>query len=141
MNILVTGNLGYIGTILTKKLENDGYNTIGFDIGYFADCVTSHYSGPKKQIIKDLRKIEDQDITDIDIVIHLANLSNDPLGEFMPELTNQINYESTIKLAEIAKKGVKKFIFASTQSIYGISKVDEELNEDDILRILLPHMQ
>tara|TARA_Y100000996_G_C22544875_1_gene651401 strand:- start:853 stop:1890 length:1038 start_codon:yes stop_codon:yes gene_type:complete len=132
MNILVTGNLGYIGPVLTNKLENNGYNTVGFDIGYFADCSTSHYSGPKKQIIKDLRKIEDEDLDNIDIVIHLASLSNDPLGEFMPELTNQINYVSTMRLAEIAKKkGIKKFIFASTQSIYGISKVEEELNEDD----------
>ena len=135
MNILVTGNLGYIGPVLTTKLEKLGHHVVGFDIGYFSDCITSIYNAPKNQIIKDLRNIQDKDVEDIDIVIHLASLSNDPLGEFMPELTNEINYLSTIKLAEIAKKkGVKKFLFASTQSIYGISKINNELDEDNSVK-------
>ena len=135
MNILVTGNLGYIGPVLTTKLEKLGHHVVGFDIGYFSDCITSIYNAPKHQIIKDLRNIQDKDVEDIDIVIHLASLSNDPLGEFMPELTNEINYLSTIKLAEIAKKkGVKKFLFASTQSIYGISKINNELDEDNSIK-------
>ncbi len=135
MNILVTGNLGYIGPVLTLKLERIGHTVIGYDIGYFKDCLTSDYNQPKKQIIKDLRNIQEEDINDIDIVVHLASLSNDPLGEFMPELTNEINYVATMKLAKIAKKkGVKKFIFASTQSIYGISDTENELEEDNSIK-------
>ena len=108
MNILVTGNLGYIGSVLTAKLEQLGHYIVGFDIGYFSDCITSSYKQPKNQIIKDLRKVQEDDIEGIDIIIHLASLSNDPLGEFMPELTHEINYVSTIKLANIAKKRSKK---------------------------------
>ncbi len=135
MNILVTGNLGYIGPVLTVKLEKLGHKVVGFDIGYFSECLTSVYNTPKNQIIKDLRNIKDEDVENIDVVIHLASLSNDPLGEFMPELTNEINYIATIKLAEIAKKkGVKKFLFASSQSIYGISKTNNELDEDNSIK-------
>tara|TARA_B100000686_G_C16601477_1_gene868889 strand:+ start:51 stop:1082 length:1032 start_codon:yes stop_codon:yes gene_type:complete len=135
MNILVTGNLGYIGSVLTSKLEMLGHSVIGFDIGYFAECITSNYTKPKKQIHKDLRSLKDNDLDGIDIVIHLASLSNDPLGEFIPELTEEINYVSTVRLANIAKKkGARKFIFASSQSIYGISKTNEELDEDKSIK-------
>lgn len=135
MNILVTGNLGYIGSVLTTKLEQLGHKIVGFDIGYFSDCITSSYNQPKNQIIKDLRKVQEDDIEGIEIIIHLASLSNDPLGEFIPELTHEINCVSTIKLANIAKKkGVKRFIYASTQSIYGISKTNDELDEDNSLK-------
>lgn len=132
MNILVTGNLGYIGSVLTDKLVNLNHKVFGYDIGYFKECLTSKYLELENQKIKDLRKLEQSDLENIDCVIHLASLSNDPLGAFIPEFTNQINYESTIKLASFSKKmGVRKFIFASTQSIYGISKLNEELDEDN----------
>jgi nucleoside-diphosphate-sugar epimerase len=135
MRILVTGNLGYIGSVMTEKLEDYGHDVVGLDIGYFNDCLTSEYKKPNKQILKDLKYIEEKDIKDIDAVIHLASLSNDPLGAFMPELTNKINYEATIRLANISKKNkIKKFVFASTQSIYGISKTDKELDEDNSIK-------
>ncbi len=135
MKILITGNLGYIGSVMSNILTKQGHEVIGYDIGYFKDCITSKYIPLKKQINKDLRKLEESDLENIDCVIHLASLSNDPLGAFMPELTEQINYDATIKLAEISKKkNVKRFIFASSQSIYGVSKVDEELDEDTSLK-------
>lgn len=135
MRILITGNLGYIGSVMSNILAKQGHQVIGYDIGYFKDCITSKYIPVKNQIIKDLRKLEESDLENIDHVIHLASLSNDPLGAFMPELTEQINYEATIKLAEFSKKKkVKRFIFASSQSIYGVSKVDEELDEDSSLK-------
>ena len=135
MNILVTGNLGYIGSVLTTKLKSEGFNSVGLDIGYFKDCITSNSIEPTKQIIKDLRNVNETDLENIDAVVHLASLSNDPLGAFMPSLTEEINYEATIKLAKLAlKKKIKKFIFASTQSIYGISKLDSELEEDKSLK-------
>ena len=104
MKILITGNLGYIGSVMSNILTKQGHEVIGYDIGYFKDCITSKYIPLKKQINKDLRKLEESDLENIDCVIHLASLSNDPLGAFMPELTEQINYDATIKLAEISKK-------------------------------------
>jgi nucleoside-diphosphate-sugar epimerase len=131
MRILITGNLGYIGSVMSNIVLNQGHEVIGYDIGYFKDCLTSEDIPVSKQINKDLRKLEESDLENIDCVIHLASLSNDPLGAFMPELTEEINYHATIKLADIAKKKkVKRFIFASSQSIYGVSKIDKELDED-----------
>ncbi len=135
MRILVTGNLGYIGSVLSRKLEQLDFEVIGLDIGYFKDCFTSKLNDPIKQISKDLREISEDDLQNIDYVIHLASLSNDPLGAFIPSLTEEINYKSTINLAKYAKiKKVKRFVFASTQSIYGISKTNQELEEDSSLK-------
>ena len=131
-NILVTGNLGYIGSVLTPLLSKK-YDITGFDIGYFKDCLLEKEKKIRnlKQIYKDIRAVEDNDLLNIDCVVHLAALSNDPIGQFNPKITYDINYKSTTKLAKAAKKmGVKKFIFISSQSIYGISKDSEFLDED-----------
>ena len=83
-----------------------------------------------KQIIKDIRDIEKKDLENSDCVVHLSALSNDPLGEFNFKITNEINYIATIKLANIAKEsGVKRFIYVSSQSMYGISNTENELDE------------
>lgn len=131
--ILVTGNQGYIGTVLTEMLTEKDYDVIGFDNGYY-ETITSLPKNKKliKQIKKDLRTISKEDIQGADAIIHLAGLSNDPLGEFDPKLTEDVNFKSTIKLAKLAKlAGVPRFVYASTQSIYGVSKTDNELEEDD----------
>lgn len=129
--ILLTGNQGYIGTVLTKILKKNKYTVIGYDNGYYKDCLVSEDFEPDFQIKKDIRNITIKDFDNIDFVIHLAGLSNDPLGEFKTEITNEINYLATLKLVEFAKKKkVKRFIFASTQSIYGLSKLKIELDED-----------
>ena len=130
-NILVTGNLGYIGSILVPELVKKLYVT-GLDIGFFKTCSLKKDKKLKnfKQIYRDIRKINDQDLKDIDCVVHLAALSNDPLGQFNHKITHDINYLGTVKLAKLAKKmGVKKFIYISSQSIYGISNKDEFLDE------------
>lgn len=130
--LLVTGNLGYIGSTLVPILTESGYDVIGYDIGYYEDC----YLKPSpqklvKQIKKDIRDVSVEDLRDIDCVLHLAGLSNDPLGELNPDLTDEINFKSTVRLAEAAKKaGVKRFIYTSSQSIYGISDVSKEADED-----------
>ncbi len=130
-NILVTGNLGYIGSVLTEELKSIGYNVVGFDIGYFKDCLIAKETNPHKQIIKDLRDIDKYDLDVIDGIIHLAGLSNDPLGELEKNITNNINYLATMKFANLAKQlGIKRFVYASTQSLYGISNSNEELDED-----------
>ena len=108
MKILLTGNQGYIGTVLYQYLEQNGYSVKGYDSGYYKDCNLTIISDPKKQISKDIRDVNDNDLEDIDIVVHL----------------------STSKLADISKKmGLKRFIFVSTQSLYGISNTDDELDE------------
>ena len=91
MKVLVTGNLGYIGSVLTSKLENDGYEVCGLDIGYFKENLVSKYVEPKKQIKLDIRDITEKNLYGFDAVLHLASLSNDPLGEFNPKLTEDIN--------------------------------------------------
>jgi nucleoside-diphosphate-sugar epimerase len=130
-SILVTGNLGYIGSVLTEELQSIGYHVVGFDIGYFKDCLIAKETNPHKQIIKDLRDIDKYDLNEIDGIIHLAGLSNDPLGELEKNITNNINYLATMKFANLAKQlGIKRFVYASTQSLYGISNSNEELDED-----------
>jgi len=131
MNVLVTGNLGYIGSVLTSLLEEQGHSVSGLDVGFFADCLVAPAHELKYQSSKDIRDVEVSDFDGFDGVIHLAGLSNDPLGEFDATLTDEINFQGTVRAAELAKKaGVRRFVFASSQSMYGVSTVDAELEED-----------
>ena len=131
MNILVTGNLGYIGSVLVPLLQSNGHQVVGLDSGYFKDCLLSSVSENFKQITKDIRDVESVDLESIDAVIHLAGLSNDPLGELIPGLTEEINFDGAMKLALLSKEyGIKRFIYASSQSMYGVSDTDDELDED-----------
>ena len=131
MKILLTGNNGYIGTVLSDMLVRKSYDVVGFDTDYYRACDLSTHNGPSKQIVKDIRDISERDLDGIDAVIHLAGLSNDPLGELAPELTDRINYAAAVNLAMHAKKaGAQRFVYASSQSMYGISESAGELDED-----------
>lgn len=131
MKILVTGNLGYIGSVLVPTLQALNHEVVGLDSGYFRDCLLSPVEDNFKQIIKDIRDVAAEDLLGVEAVIHLAGLSNDPLGELAPGLTDEINFRGAIKLAELAKRaGTRRFIYASSQSMYGVSETDEELDED-----------
>lgn len=130
MRILVTGSQGYIGTELVKKLIIMGYRVNGLDIGYFVnsklDTLEEH-----KAIKLDLREQESLDLRNYDAIIHLAALSNDPLGEIDQDVTFSVNRDAAINLAVRARnQGVSRFVFVSTQSIYGISDSLVELRED-----------
>ena len=130
-NILVTGNLGYIGSVLTEFLKKN-FNVIGYDIGFFNDCNLVDVKPLHKQIYKDIRDISIKDLEGIDFVIHLAALSNDPLGELNSNLTKEINFLSTKKISILSKQnGVKRFIYVSSQSMYGISDTNYELDENE----------
>jgi nucleoside-diphosphate-sugar epimerase len=132
LKVLVTGSKGYIGTVLTKTLLNKGYDVIGLDSGYFKNNVLGKLDEVYHYIEKDVRDININDLNGVESIIHLAGLSNDPLGEFSPSLTEDINFKATKKLAVLAKKaGVSRFVYASSQSMYGISKLDVELDEDN----------
>mgnify|MGYP001335964092 CR=1 FL=1 len=131
MNILITGNLGYIGSVLSDYLIKKEYKIVGFDNNLYKKNILCNDNKLNKQINKDIRNVSDEDFKKIDILIFLAALSNDPLGELNPNITNEINFEASISFIKKAKKnGVKKVIFISTQSIYGVSKTNEELDEE-----------
>lgn len=131
MRILVTGNKGYIGSVLIEVLMKKGYEVIGYDTNYYDGCALTPFSQPNRQIQKDIRDLIPADFELVDAVIHLAALSNDPLGELDVRLTDEINRDATIRLAHLAKQaGVRRFVYASSQSMYGISPRNEELDED-----------
>lgn len=130
--IMVTGNLGYIGSTMVPILTDSGYEVVGYDVGYYEDCYLCLAPQKlKKQIKKDLRDVTMEDLEGVECVLHLAGLSNDPLGELNPTLTEEINFKATIRLAECAKAaGIKRFIYTSSQSIYGISDTSREVDEE-----------
>ena len=132
MKVLVTGNLGYVGNVLTRMLIEKNLEVIGCDSGFYPQGFLN-LSEPKIiQIKKDIRNLTENDLKGISAVCHLAALSNDPLGEISPNLTDEINYVATIRLAKLAKNsGVEKFIFSSSCSSYGIN--DNIVNENSTL--------
>ena len=133
MHIFVTGYEGYIGPILIRTLKEHGYFITGLDIGYFRHCLDDFKSitQPDRRINKDIRDIELADLEGIDAVVHLSAISNDPMGQLNPKVTDDINHKASIKLATLAKEaGISRFIFASSCSIYGAAdNFDKPLDE------------
>ena len=122
MLVLVTGHLGYIGTVLTPMLVNAGHKVTGLDSDLYSRCTYS--PGGKicevATIRKDVRDVEAADLVGFDAVLHLAALSNDPLGNLKPGLTDEINHRASVRIAELAKRaGVRRFVLASSCSNYG----------------------
>ena len=136
MRVLVTGHLGYIGTVLTPMLVRAGHEVVGFDSGLYSRCDFAAGGSvyDVKSIRKDVRDAVLDDFNGLDGVLHLAALSNDPLGDLDPSLTDEINHRASVRVAALAKQaGVRRFVFASSCSNYGQagkSMVDEtgELN-------------
>ncbi|MBC8226499.1 MAG: NAD(P)-dependent oxidoreductase, partial [Gammaproteobacteria bacterium] len=128
---MVTGHRGYIGSVLVPILLEKNYDVVGYDAGYYADNKLEDINESYKSITKDIRDVSLKDLEGIEGIIHLAGLSNDPLGEFLPELTFDINYQGTLNLVKLAKQaGVSRFVYASSQSMYGLSDLSDELDED-----------
>lgn len=129
-DILVTGHLGYIGTRLTRLLIEQGFSVVGTDIDLYERCTFHGQLPAVANLGKDIRDIEPVDLRGISTIIHLAALSNDPLGDFDPTLTNAINRDAATRLAEMAREcGVERFVFASSCSNYGASPeamIDED---------------
>lgn len=120
MRVLVTGHLGYIGTVLTPMLQKEGHEVVGLDSDIFSRCTWGDGLPDVPSIIKDVRDVELEDVQGFDAVLHLAGLSNDPLGDLNPDLTFDINWKASVRLAELAKKaGAKRFVFSSSCSNYG----------------------
>jgi nucleoside-diphosphate-sugar epimerase len=130
--VLVTGDTGYIGSVLVVELASRGYAVVGLDTGYYADCQIEPARSSYRSIGRDIRDVTADDLDGIDAVIHLAALSNDPLGELSPGLTEQINLQGTLRLAALAQAaGVRRFVYSSSQSMYGVANTGHELDEDD----------
>ncbi len=123
MRILVTGIDGYIGTILGQVLQDSGFDVAGLDTGFYRNGWL--YNGVKKlpaTINKDVREVGVDDLAGFDAVVHLAELSNDPIGQNNPEVTYSINHHGTVYLASTAKEaGIKRFVYYSSCSVYGSS--------------------
>lgn len=122
MKVLVTGYAGFIGPIVIRMLHERGHSTIGLDVGYFNDIDQpwSNSEKPHKEVICDIRNFSNEIFNGVDGIIHLCAISNDPMGQLNPEITNTINYSASIRFAAAAKAaGVKRFVFASSCSIYG----------------------
>lgn len=133
-NVLITGNKGYVGSVLAEYLlKNRTLNIEGLDINYF-DKISYKQKKLKKykSIIKDIRDIKATDLKKYDTVIHLAALSNDPLGEMNDKVTVEINQTATIKFAKLCKKnGISKFIYIASLSMYGTQSGKKELKESE----------
>jgi len=122
MRVLLTGHLGYIGSVMTPMLLQAGHEVIGLDSDLYERCTFAQGGiiSDVPTILKDTRDVEVVDFKGIDAVIHLAALSNDPLGNLRAGLTDDINHRASVRIAELAKKaGVKRFVFASSCSNYG----------------------
>ena len=120
MKVLLTGSEGYIGALMRDYLLERGHEVTGLDTGYFADCDFGDAPTPIPVIKRDLRDVEETDFEGYDAVLHLAALSNDPLGNLTPGMTEEINTGGSIRVAEKAKAaGVPRFLFASSCSLYG----------------------
>jgi len=128
MKILVTGACGYKGTVLVPKLLTRGHEVVAFDIMWFGNYLKPH---PKLKIVKgDVRDIDTIDLDGIDAIVHLSSIANDPCGDLDPKLTWEVSALATMQLADKAvRKGVKRFVYASSGSVYGI-KDEPQVTED-----------
>jgi nucleoside-diphosphate-sugar epimerase len=122
MRVLITGHLGYIGTILTPMMLKAGHHVVGLDSDIFERCTYSSAGEICRipTIRKDVRDVSPGDVEGFDAILHLAALSNDPLGDLQPDVTEAINHRASVRIAELAKNaGVRRFVFASSCSNYG----------------------
>lgn len=141
MRVLVTGHLGYIGTVMVPMLVSAGHEVVGLDSDLYRRCTFGRLDLDVPEIRKDIRDVEPADLGGFDAVVHLAALSNDPLGDLDPALTYEINYRASVHLARVAKEvGVQRFLFSSSCSTYGASG-DQLLDEQADFHPVTPYGQ
>lgn len=140
MRVLVTGHNGYIGSVMAPFLRAAGHEVAGLDTFFFEDCTLIEDGAPVEAVRKDLRDVTPADLEGFDAVAHLGALSNDPLGDLNPEWTYDINHAASVRLAKLAKEsGVRRFLYASSCSLYGASNEDDILTETAAFRPLTPY--
>ncbi len=141
MRVLVTGHNGYVGTVMVPLLIEAGHTVVGLDSNLYEQATFGDADGTLSipAFDKDIRDIEASDLEGFDAVIHLAGLSNDPLGDLNPQVTFEINHVASVRLARLAKKaGVKRFIFSSSCSNYGAAGEDW-ITEDSPFNPVTPY--
>ena len=139
MRVLVTGHQGYLGTVMVPILQLAGHDVTGLDSGFFAECILGPAPAEPAGMRVDLRDVTSQDLAGFEAVIHLAALSNDPLGALAPQITYDINHHASVRLARLAKEaGVRRFLYASTCSVYGAAG-EELVTESAPLHPLTPY--
>jgi len=132
-NILITGHDGYIGSVMTPHLLEAGYQITGLDTGYFSQCTLVPGENKVPVIQKDLRDLSPKDLEGFDAVVHLAALSNDPIGNLNKAWTEEINFRGSVKLAELAKAaGVGRFLFSSSCIMYGAANTEVVTEESPL---------
>ena len=139
MRVLVTGHKGYIGTVMTPMLLRAGHSVMGLDSDLFRECTFSDGIRDVPEIRVDLRDVQTRHLDGFDAVLHLAALSNDPLGDLNPEITYDINHAASVRLARLAKQaGVPRFLYSSSCSSYGKAG-DDLVDETAELRPITPY--
>jgi nucleoside-diphosphate-sugar epimerase len=142
MKVLVTGHHGYIGSITAPLLRDGGHDVTGLDTLFYEGCDLLDGDAEIPALKLDLRDVEAKDLAGFDAVVHLAALSNDPLGDLSEDLTREINFAATLGLAQRAKQaGVRRFVFSSSCSMYGASSQDELVDEEAPLRPLTAYAE
>ncbi|MDX1933230.1 MAG: SDR family oxidoreductase [Capsulimonadales bacterium] len=136
MKILLTGTEGYVGTMMAPTLMQRGHKVTGVDTGFYRSGWLYHgVSGAPEWLNRDIREITDEELRGFDAVVHLAELSNDPLGQLNPTVTFEINHQGSVALARKCKAaGVPRFVYASSCSVYGVGEGDEIKTEESPVR-------
>jgi nucleoside-diphosphate-sugar epimerase len=142
MRILVTGHQGYIGSLLVPRLMAEGHHVVGLDSGWFSHTSLGPVAPATEEICVDIRDVQADDLRGFDAIIHLAGISNDPLGDLNPDCTFEINHLASVRLARLAREvGVPRFLFASSCSLYGAASPDEILDESAGFNPVTPYGQ
>jgi nucleoside-diphosphate-sugar epimerase len=141
MRVLVTGHAGYIGTVMVPMLLTAGHEVVGLDTNLFTDSTFADAAVRVPAIDKDVRDVATADLDGLDAVIHMAGLSNDPLGNLNPALTHEINHAASVRLARLAREaGVPRFLFSSSCSMYGAAG-DSPVSEEAAFQPLSPYAE
>ena len=131
MRVLLTGHDGYIGAVMAPRLQTAGHEVLGLDSHLFRGCDFGEFAPRLRVIDRDIRDVEARDLEGFDAVIHLAAISNDPLGNLNPDCTYSINHRASVRLANAAKEaGVERFLYSSSCSVYGAASQDDVLDEN-----------
>lgn len=143
MRVLLTGHHGYIGSVLAPELAAAGHDVVGLDTFYYEGCDLGGGDVVPSEVLRlDVRDVEPAQLEGFDAVVHLAGLSNDPLGDLDPGRTLEINHEATLRLARAAREaGVRRFLFASSCSMYGTTGADAVLDESAPLQPLTAYAE
>jgi nucleoside-diphosphate-sugar epimerase len=140
MKVLLTGHNGFIGSVMQRVLLHAGHDVTGLDTYLFGACTFGEDASDIPVLRLDVRDLQLSDLEGFDAVIHLAALSNDPLGNLNGDLTYEINHRASVRLASLAKQaGVARFLFASSCSLYGVAGTDTPLREDAAFNPVTPY--